>query len=137
MLWVMYNRSMDAQREEVSLALKRETLSQSEAQALQSFTERLHLAHPDQVLQVFLFGSKARGEEHADSDVDVLVITVHEDRSLRHEIIDLASDCSLEYGVLLSPRIISMQRWEAKQGFGFYRNIAQDATPISVGGISL
>lgn len=119
------------------LALKKGVLSQSEAQALQTFAEHLLLSYPDQINKVFLFGSKARGEEHADSDVDVLVITVYEDRSLRHKIIDLASECSLEYGVLLSPRIISMQRWQAKQGFGFYRNIARDAKPIAVGEKSL
>jgi uncharacterized protein len=119
------------------LALKKEALSQSEAQALLAFTDQLQRAFPGQIHQVLLFGSKARGEAHADSDVDVLIITVCEDRSLRHAIIDLASDCSLEYNVLLSPRIISVQRWQDKQGFSFYRNIARDARPVSVGGISL
>ncbi len=123
--------------QKAKLALKKEALSQSEAQALQTFAKLLQQTYPGQVRQVFLFGSKARGEGHADSDVDVLIITVCEDRALRHAIIDLASDCSLEYGVLLSPRIISVERWQAKQGFGFYRNIARDARPISVGGISL
>ncbi len=119
------------------LALIKESLSQSEALALKSFSERLQQAYLDQVQKVYLFGSKARGEGKTDSDIDILIITVREDRSLRHKIIDLASDCSLEYNVLLSPRIISMQRWQAKQGFGLYRNIARDAKSISVGEISL
>jgi predicted nucleotidyltransferase len=122
--------------QKTKLALKKEPLSHTDAQALQAFAKLLQQSYPDLIRQVFLFGSKARGEGLPDSDIDVLIITVYEDRALRHAIIDLASNCSLEYGVLLSPRIISMERWRAKQGFGFYRNIARDAKPISVGGIS-
>ncbi len=118
------------------LGLKGATLSQAETQALQAFTARLRQAFPDQVYQIFLFGSKARGEGNADSDIDVLVITFAEDRSLRHAIIDLASDFSLEYNVLLSPRVISDQRWRSKQGFGLYQNIARDARAITTGGFS-
>ena len=134
---------MDTQRKEVSLAqkaklaLKKDALSQSESQALHTFAEQLQRTYPDQVRQVYLFGSKARGEAHADSDIDVLIITESEDRLLRYEIINLASDCSLEYGVLLNPRIIGVQRWQAKQGFSFYRNIARDARPVLVEGVFL
>jgi len=112
------------------LDVKATSLSLAEVQALQAFIRRLQGSFPGQIHQLSLFGSKARGEGDADSDVDVLVITNQDDRSIRREIIDIASDLSLEYDVLLSPRVIDTQRWKEKQGFSFYRNIARDAIPL-------
>jgi predicted nucleotidyltransferase len=114
------------------LDLKATSLSQAEAQALRAFVNQLQELFSQQVLQLALFGSKARGESGPDSDVDVLVIVDREDRSLRREIIDIASDLSLEYDVLLSPRVIGIQRWKARQNFMLYSNIARDALPIPI-----
>lgn len=113
------------------LDIKIAGLCKSEVQALQAFVSRLQKSFPHQVLQLSLFGSKARGESGPDSDLDVLVIVDHDDRALRRVIIDIASDISLEYDVLLSPRVVSAQRWKTRQGFSIYQNIARDALPIS------
>ena len=64
-------------------------LSQKETAALQMFSSQLQKIYPQQIQQISLFGSKARGESNTDSDIDVLIITNEEDRSFRHEIIDL------------------------------------------------
>ena len=114
------------------LDLSATTLRQAEERALKTFVGRIQESFPDQILQVSLFGSKARGESDADSDVDVLVIINQHDRPLRREIIDIASDLSLEYDVLLSPRVISLQHWQDRQEFRLYQNIARDALPISI-----
>jgi uncharacterized protein len=112
------------------LDLKAAALSQSEVQALQAFVSRLQQSYPRHILQVSLFGSKARGESDANSDLDVLIIVNKDDRSLRRGIVDIASDLSLEYDILLSPRVISEQSWKTRQGYRLYRNIARDALPI-------
>ncbi len=114
------------------LDLEATALRQTEVQALQAFVRRLQQSFPTQIRQVLLFGSKARGESDADSDVDVLIIVNQDDRVLRRNIIDIASDLSLEFDILLSPRVISAQRWQTRQGFRFYQNIAHDALPISM-----
>ena len=118
--------------EKRKLDLKTARLRQSETQALREFVRRLQESLPDQIQQVALFGSKARGESDADSDIDLLVLINQDDRSLRREIIDIASEISLDFDVLLSPRVISIQRWQTRQGFALYRNIARDALPISM-----
>jgi len=115
------------------LDLSATTLRQAEERALTAFVGRLQESFPDQIHQVSLFGSKARGESDPDSDVDVLVIIDQDNRSLRRDIIDIASDLSLEYDVLLSPRVISIQHWQDRQEFRLYQNIARDALPISTG----
>jgi len=113
------------------MALNATTLSQSEQRALQTFVRKLNQAYPRQIHQVMLFGSKARGDSDVDSDVDVLIIINQDDRSIRREIIDIASDLSLEHDILLSPRVISKNKWEARRGFSIYQNIARDAKTIS------
>ncbi len=92
--------------------LHQASLRQSEMQALRDFVDRVQQTYPNRVLQFSLFGSKARGESSPDSNVDVLVIVDQDDRTLRREIIDIASELSLEYDVLLSPRIVSAQSWK-------------------------
>ena len=74
------------------LDLSATTLRQAEERALKTFVGRLQGSFPDQLHQVSLFGSKARGESDADSDVDVLIIINQDNRSLRREIIDIDSD---------------------------------------------
>jgi hypothetical protein len=59
-----------------------------------------------------------------------MVIINKDDRLLRRGIIDIASDLSLEYGILLSPRVIGEQRWKTRQNFSLYRNITRDAVLI-------
>ena len=105
-------------------------LTGHEIKALQAFVHQVEKKHQHQIRQISLFGSKARGDSQPDSDIDLLVITNQEDRILRRAIIDISSTISLEYDVLLSPRIISAERWEKKQAFSLYRNIARDARAI-------
>jgi predicted nucleotidyltransferase len=105
-------------------------LNHSETLALQAFIGQVQSAYPRQICQVSLFGSKARGDSQVDSDVDILVLVSDEDRGLRKGIIDIASSLSLEYDVLLSPRVIGERRWKARQGFSLYRNIARDALTL-------
>lgn len=106
------------------------TLSQQESLALRTFAAQVQKRFPSQVIRLALFGSKARGDSGPDSDVDILVLVKEDDRDLRGKLIDLASDISLEYEVLLSPRVIGEARWKARQGFQLYRNIARDAVAI-------
>jgi len=93
------------------------SLELPEQQALQEFLAYLEESIPNQVEYVALFGSKARGDSQQDSDIDVLVILSREDRELRREILKQAARFSLEFDVLLSPRVIGSERWEKMCGF--------------------
>lgn len=77
--------------------------------------------------QVFLFGSYARGEQEEYSDMDVMVLVDLSDEEIKQyndAIIDVMSDASLRYGVL--PTIIGKNydhfyHWVPY--LPFYRNI--------------
>ena len=112
--------------------MRQAKLSDIEQKALQAFITYLTAFMPGDIKWVALFGSKARGESGPDSDIDILVIVSKEDRRLRREILREAARISLEYDVLLSPRVIGSERWEKMRGFSLYQNVQREATRMSL-----
>ncbi len=112
------------------MAMTRTQLTAVEKQALQEFVEYLRTQVAQQVRQVSLFGSKARGDSKSDSDMDVLVILKDENRPLRREIIKQAARLSLKYDVCISPRVIGEARWKQMRGFSLYQNVQREATNL-------
>jgi predicted nucleotidyltransferase len=117
---------------EGEMAVKKLNLTALDQQALREFVAYLQRSIPNQVEFVALFGSKARGDSQQGSDIDVLVILSREDRDLRREILKQAARLSLEYDVLLSPRIIGAERWEKMRGFSLYQNVQQEAAGLDI-----
>ena len=58
------------------------------------------------LLDLRLFGSKARGDATPDSDLDVAVIIETPDDGVEDLVIDIAFDIDLAFDVYLSPRVI-------------------------------
>ena len=105
-------------------------LKKQEKEALQTFVNYLEESIPDKVENISLFGSKARGDSQRNSDIDVLVILDKDDRKLRREIITKAARISLEYDLLLSPRVIGVERWRKMRGFSLYLNVIREALSL-------
>jgi predicted nucleotidyltransferase len=63
-------------------------------------------------LSVILFGSKARGDYDAESDVDLLLVLPDVSLSLRDHVRDIAADVSLDYSTYLSTRVWSEAYFE-------------------------
>jgi predicted nucleotidyltransferase len=109
------------------------SLSPNECQAVSSFLELLQQQYPDHVLQAILFGSKARGDSRPWSDIDILIVADRDDWRLSHAISTLAARVSLEYDVLIGPRVIGQERWERmkQRRFGLYQNIVAEGIPLT------
>jgi hypothetical protein len=75
-----------------------ERLAPHEQEAVKTFLVRLWATYPDRIFKAVLFGSKARGDSHAESDIDILLVVDSDDWRFRHAISDVGSDVSLEYG---------------------------------------
>lgn len=105
----------------------------NERQAVAKLLRLLERRYPERVLETALFGSKARGDSRPWSDIDVLVIVDRDDWRLSHAISTLAARVSLEYDVLLGPRVIGQERWERmKRGrFSLYRNVITEGIPLT------
>jgi predicted nucleotidyltransferase len=97
--------------------------------ALNVFVDKLKQQEGDNLLQVILFGSVARGDDHKDSDVDVFVLVKTYDIAVKDRILDLASDIGDIYNheVYISPFICSEKVYlENKKRSLVYYEIADE-----------
>ena len=87
-------------------------LSAQEERIVQTFATRVREQFPEEVRDVRLFGSKARGDHHVGSDIDVLVIAGSDDWRLHDKIrqVGYALDENVDYR--LSIQVISEKRFE-------------------------
>lgn len=82
----------------------------------------------DNLLAIWLFGSKARGDDTPDSDVDLLIVVGHLEPPIRWRIREAAADCSLEHDLLINTHIIDRRRWaeHALYASTLWREIKRD-----------
>ena len=108
-------------------------LSPGEREAVIRFVELLRQHYLERTLQTVLFGSKARGDSRPWSDIDILIVVDQDDWRLSHAISTLAARVSLEYDVLIGPRVIGQERWERmkQRRFGLYQNIAAEGISLT------
>jgi len=101
-------------------------LEKIKPEILNNYRNALLSRLPNQLQRLILFGSQARGEATEESDIDVLVVVSWEEQVLPggfyaasfsdprwRAIVETASDISLEYGVYLSPVVMSERRFQA------------------------
>ena len=82
-----------------------------------------------------LFGSYARGEADADSDIDVMVLVDSSRQDISEktwEISSVAADLLLDRGVMVSPIVENRRYFQDNMGFlPFYQNIAREGVRYS------
>ena len=66
------------------------------------------------VREVVLFGSKSRGDDDPEADIDLLVLTSRPlDRAERGALVDALFPIQLRHDVVLSPLIVAAEEWES------------------------
>lgn len=86
-------------------------LSHVETEAVAALKKRLQKRVKDHFVKIILFGSRARGEGDTHSDLDLLVLLRREDHPTRKKIYNMAAEISFDYGIDISPFVISMRRF--------------------------
>lgn len=85
--------------------------------------------------EIYLYGSYARGDYNTESDIDIVAIVKGERPKLQEQlkkVWDVASDLELDYEVIISPTVIPYAEFEAyKEILPYYRNIAQEGVKLS------
>lgn len=79
--------------------------------ALREFRELLSARFADRLVDVRLFGSHARGDWTADSDIDVLVVIAAQTEAERREVFDFAWDVYTRNLLHISPLALSDAEW--------------------------
>ncbi len=71
---------------------------------LDQFKQEIYQIYQDNLSQLILFGSQARGSAKPDSDIDVLIVLKSsiKDKTKYQQVINLISDLCLEYELLIS-----------------------------------
>ena len=107
-------------------------LNTKEKSAIKRFKAGLQQALGECLIELKLFGSKARGDDRPDSDVDVLVIVTSDDWHISDTVYDIATDIFLQTDLCISPKVISKSIFDKlqKENTSFIRNISRDAITV-------
>ena len=86
----------------------------------------------DKSAEVYLFGSRARGDENSDSDWDILILSenpanIKDEQRFRHILIPL----ELEIGQAFSVFLYNKNEWNTKHSITpFFRNVTKERIRI-------
>ena len=81
-------------------------LTEQEQKAVERFAATLRERWGSEILEIHLFGSKARGDAGPESDVDLLIVTERGDWKLKDEIGRVATSILLSEGIYLSIKVL-------------------------------
>lgn len=85
-------------------------LGRKDRQAIDEAVQLLYQSFP--IEQIILYGSKARGMDDAESDIDLLLLTSKElDWKERNAITDALYDIQLTHGVVISTLVLPIHEW--------------------------
>lgn len=84
------------------------TLKKKDRLAIEEFRDRVQEFLGGRVLAIKLFGSKARGEDISESDIDILVVVTEITPGLKDQVVDIAFDVNLCHDVYISPRVVPL-----------------------------
>ena len=99
-----------------------------------AIVECYRVVYGDDIVEIVLYGSYARGDYAEDSDIDIAAV-VHGSREELQEKLKVVWDVSAELGVendiIVSPTVIPYEEFmKYKQTLPYYRNIAEEGQKI-------
>lgn len=82
---------------------------------------------------VILYGSRARGDNRSDSDIDILIlldkerITREDEKKIKYPLYDI----EFETGKIISPLVLTKSDWESRHKITpFYDNITKEGVVL-------
>jgi predicted nucleotidyltransferase len=80
------------------------------------------------ILKVVAFGSRIRGDNRGDSDLDLLVIVNKKDRYIKDKILSIFYDYELKSDMSFAVTILSLKEWEYNKRLGnlFVRSVIKE-----------
>ncbi len=107
-------------------------LTAVERRAVYEFVAELRKRYGSRIVNVWLFGSRARGEGGPESDLDLLVVVNGDERQMAGDIACLGSGLDLKYGVVLSDLTMSFERfeWHRRHQAPLYKNLLREGIEL-------
>lgn len=107
-------------------------------QTMQNLMERyvaeIHNIYGSHVKQIILYGSYARGDYTADSDVDIMIlldISDMEIKDYRHQLSDMTYDFNLDHDLDIKPIAKNEEHFlQWIENYPFYANIQKEGVSL-------
>ncbi len=97
---------------------------------IQNFIKAVQELLGKKLKKVILYGSYARGDYNKNSDVDIMILadlSYEEIEYYRDKISDIAFDIELNTGIILSPIIKNIEKYNHRVKFiPFYKNVQKE-----------
>jgi len=115
----------------IAMIRKTTYLSDREKKVVESFVKELREKLGDDILDIRLFGSKARGNFKKDSDIDIFILVRNKGR-IRDEITDIAADYFFKTNLPLAPVVYTLFEYNKNKELGsfFFENIEKEGIPL-------
>jgi len=111
---------------------KLQHLTEKEKAALNDFLTRLEKEYAGQVRDIILFGSKARGDGHSESDIDLLVVLENPTKEQINDVCNVTTDILFDKGVDIS--VVTFSRKEIERlcnlGTPLMQNVSREGIVI-------
>ncbi len=107
-------------------------LTQRERNAVNDLARRLRGRLGDRLSEVRLYGSRARGEGDAESDVDLAVVVSEHSPDVRREVFDEVSAVVLEHDCLLDVHVLDRAHLDNlhRAGSPYARRLEEEGVPL-------
>ena len=107
-------------------------LTKEEQVWFDAYRKVLDKKHPGTVQEMLIYGSKARGQAHAESDLEVLLIVKNEAGALKRELRRIGYLLAATTDVLPSILVYTQDEWESRKRSGstFRRAVERDAARV-------
>ncbi len=103
-----------------------------EKTALERISLSLKKKYPKNLVSVYAFGSRVRGDHASGSDFDVLVIVKNRSTEVEDAIVDVFVKEEMKSGLSFDPVIKSLSSFELEKRHHtpFFENIEQEGIPL-------
>src|SRR5215471_10915162 len=107
-------------------------LTADEQAWLDAYRQILKGQYPGIVERMIIYGSKARGDDHPDSDLDVLLIVKNEAAHLKRQLRRIGYELAATSDAVPSILAYTQDEWETrrKHGSPFQQAVERDAVPV-------
>ena len=107
-------------------------LSADEQTWLDRYQQALKERHSGVVVRMVIYGSKARGDAQAHSDLDVLIIVRNDSAYLKRMLRDIGYDLAATSWAAPSIFAYTQDEWQHRKerGFPFQRAVERDAVAV-------